>query len=69
MTENFYTSANHNTFGGHIYLSDFETDYAGKTNSHGSPIAQRIESDRRFDERCRKNIECRKYKKKKEGNK
>lgn len=62
MTENFYTgnhNITHTTFGGLIFLSDFETDYRGHDNNHGSPIAQRIESDRRFDEQCRKNEEFR----------
>ncbi len=62
MTD-FYTTVNykpnHSTFGGIIYQSDFETDYRGKDNKKGSSIAQRIISDRRFDEQCRKNIESR----------
>lgn len=47
----------HTTFGGRIYLSDFETDYKGKNNYNGSTIAQRIISDRNFDNQCRKNKE------------
>lgn len=47
----------HTTFGGNIYLSDFETDYRGKNNTNGSTIAQRISSDRKFDKQCRKNRE------------
>jgi hypothetical protein len=47
----------HTTFGGKIYLSDFETDYRGKNNTNGSIIAQRIISDRNFDKQCRKNRE------------
>ncbi len=62
MTD-FYTTGNynvdHSTFGGKIYLSDFETDYRGKDNNNGSSIAQRIVSDLIFDEQCRKNIENR----------
>lgn len=63
MTENFYTTrkfnVDHSTFRGLIYQSDFETDYRGKDNKNGSSFAQRIISDLRFDERCRKNIENR----------
>lgn len=68
MTKNFYTTENykvdHSTFGGKIYLSDFETDYRGKNSINGSSIAQRIVSDLRFDEQCRKNIENRERNKK-----
>jgi len=68
MTKNFYTTENykvdHSTFGGRIYLSDFETDYRGKDNKNGSSIAKRIVSDFIFDEKCRKNIENRKRNKK-----
>lgn len=35
----------HTKFGGIIYQSDFNTDYRGKDNIHGSPIASRIERD------------------------
>ncbi len=62
MTE-IYTTGNYNvdhtTFGGEIYLSDFETDYRGKDNRNGSFIAKRIVSDLNFDKQCRKNIENR----------
>jgi len=65
---NLYTTENykvdHSTFGGRIYLSDFETDYRGKDNNNGSSIAQRIASDLQFDEHCRKNIENRERNKK-----
>ncbi len=68
MTENFYITkkfnVDHSTFGGIIYQSDFETDYRGKNSNNGSSIAQRIASDLRFDERCRKNIENRERNKK-----
>ncbi len=68
MTENFYTTGNykidHSTFGGIIYQSDFETDYRGQDNNNGSSIAQRIVSDLKFDEQCRKNIENRERNKK-----
>lgn len=46
----------HTKFGGIIYPSDFNTDYRGKDNTHGSTIASRIISDKKFDEQCRKNI-------------
>lgn len=46
----------HTTFGGTIYLSDFETEYRGKSNSKGSVIAARILSDWKFDRQCGKNI-------------
>lgn len=63
MTENFYNTgtykSDHSTFGGLIYLSDFETDYRGKNNNHGSSIAQRIVSDKKFDDQCKRNIENR----------
>ena len=55
MTRNIITSSNYyepNTFGGYIYLSDFETDYKGK-NQEESSIAKRIASDWRFDNTCR----------------
>lgn len=55
QTPNSYTD--HSTFGGLIYPSDFETDYRGKDNTKGSPIAQRIASDQRFDNSCRVNRE------------
>ncbi len=54
----------HIHFGGIIYQSDFETDYRGKDNNNGSFIAQRIVSDLKFDEQCRKNIENRERNKK-----
>lgn len=61
MTERIYNiknyEADHTTFGGLIYPSDFNTDYRGKNNTKGSPIASRIASDNNFDKRCRKNRE------------
>ncbi len=49
MTEKFnkYNTykVDHTKFGGLIYPSDFNTDYRGKDNIHGSPIASRIERD------------------------
>ena len=47
------TSKNHkyaNTYGGKIRISDFCTDYEGSRN-----IAERIESDWRFDRSCTRN--------------
>lgn len=50
------------TFGGIIYQSDFDTDhrYNRKNAKTVSSIAQRIMSDQRFDEQCKRNIEMRK---------
>ncbi len=67
MTEIYRTgnyNVDHSTFGGVIYLSDFETDYRGRDNKNGSPIASRIASDYIFDKKCRKNIENRERNKK-----
>ena len=69
MTENYYTSSNyinHNTFGGLIRESDFNTDFRGKDQNESS-IAKRIASDWRFDKTCKVQAENRdrqaKYKK------
>ena len=43
---------NSNTYGGSIYISDFNTSYEGSHN-----IAERIMADWRFDEQCRKDYE------------
>lgn len=56
-------------FGGVIYASDFETDFRGKDELHGSPIAQRIMRDWRFDEQCRKNYLGRELNRKKKEEK
>ena len=60
MAENYYTTRNykpnHSTFGGRIYDYDF---YGHPTMSD---IAERIMSDWKFDEKCRKNIEYNKAK-------
>lgn len=54
MTETFNRygiyEPDHTTFGGFIYPSDFDTNHTSGT------IAKRIESDKRFDKQCRKNI-------------
>lgn len=54
MTETFYRTGiyevDHSTFGGIICASDFDR----KTTL--SDIASRIESDKKFNEQCRKNI-------------
>lgn len=55
----------HTKFGGFIKLSDFNTDYRGKDNTYGSPIAQRIILDWKFDEQCRKSIKSRNIRKNK----
>lgn len=39
----------HRHFGGKIYPSDFNADYKRKENRNGSPIASRIESDFRWE--------------------
>lgn len=53
MTENYYRTRNykpdHSTFGGKIYGYDF-------CYMTISDIAQRIISDWKFDEKCKKNI-------------
>lgn len=62
MPEEFYRTGHyetdHSTFGGLIYFTDFCTDYRGK-DERKSPIADRIISDWKFDEQCRKSIEQR----------
>lgn len=65
MTEKFnrynIREVDHTKFGGIIYESDFYTTKRKETNNYnGSPIADRIIRDRRFDERCKKNILSRK---------
>lgn len=55
---NIYTSENHNTFGGTLYDSDFNTTYSGTHN-----IASRIAADMRFDQKCKKNYEAKTRKK------
>ena len=65
MTESLHNTITRNnhynprTFGGVIYLSDYNTDCRKKNNTTGSPIAKRILSDRSFDHKCMKNIENR----------
>ena len=52
------TSKNHkyaNTYGGKIYQTDFCTEHP--RNSKFQSWADRIESDIRFDNDCRKNME------------
>lgn len=46
----------HRTFGGRIYASDFETEYAPRKsrNNEESRIANRIFQDWRFDDMCSK---------------
>ena len=57
MTRNYYTTGNyktdHSTFGGTINFSDFCTDYNRSEKSKS--WAERIVSDWKFDEQCRKN--------------
>lgn len=57
MTKTETTTRNHNTYGGKIYLSDFDT-----YNCRGY-ASSRIFSDWKFDEQCKKNYESRNRKK------
>ena len=61
MTRNYYITGNykpdHSTFGGIINFSDFCTDQNRSEKSKS--LAERIVSDWKFDEHCRKNIENR----------
>ena len=57
ITRNYYTTGNyktdHTTFGGTINFSDFCTDHNRSEKSKS--WAERIVSDWRFDEQCKKN--------------
>ena len=57
ITETFYRtgnySVNHSTFGGIINFSDFCTDHNRSEKSKS--WAERIMSDWKFDEQCKKN--------------
>ena len=57
MTRNYYTTGSYNpdysTFGGTINFSDFCTDHHRSEKSKS--WAERIVSDWRFDEQCKKN--------------
>ena len=55
---NIYTTENHNTFGGTLYDSDFDTDYPGTHN-----IASRIAAGMKFDQMCKKNYQIKTRKK------
>ena len=59
MTRNYYKTGNykpnHSTYGGIINFSDFCTDYNRSKKSKS--WAERIVSDWKFDEECRKNAE------------
>lgn len=55
---NIYALENHNTFGGTLYDSDFNTTYSGTHN-----IASRIAADMKFDKMCQKNYEVKTRKK------
>ena len=61
MTRNYYTTGNyktdHTTFGGTINFSDFCTDHNRSEKSKS--WAERIVSDWKFDEQCKKNTENR----------
>ena len=43
-------------FSGLITVEDFQTDYRGRDNSHGSTIAHRIAMDWKFDQKCKENL-------------
>ena len=57
MTRNYYTTGNYKTdnttFGGTINFSDFCTD--NNRSEKSKSWAERIVSDWRFDEQCKKN--------------
>ena len=57
MTRNYYTTGSYNpdhtTFGGTINFSDFCTD--NNRSEKSKSWAERIVSDWRFDEQCKKN--------------
>ncbi len=59
MTETIYKTGrykpDHTKFGGIIYPSDFNTDYRGKNNTKGSPVASRIAYDLRWEQERSKN--------------
>lgn len=61
MNKAFYKTgtlkADHTTYGGIIYPSDFNTDYRKKENANGSAIAARITLDKKFDRDLIKNRE------------
>lgn len=57
MTETNACIFTRNTFGGKIYLSDFDTEYCNGN------IASRIFSDWKFDEECKKNSENKEWRK------
>lgn len=61
MTKNYYIPSNyadHSTFGGEIYFSDFNTEYRGNDQKESS-IAKRIMSDWKFDQQCKHAIQSR----------
>ncbi len=53
--------ADHSTFGGLIFFSDFNTNCPGNGYVKSSRIARRIISDQIFDRHCAQNIENRKH--------
>ena len=55
---NIYTTEDHNTFGGTLYDSDFDTTYSGTHN-----IASRIAAYMKFDRMCQENYETKTRKK------
>lgn len=55
------SAADHSTFGGLIFFSDFNTSCQGNGYATSSRIARRIMSDQLFDRQCARNIETRKH--------
>ena len=55
----------HNTFGGYIYPSDFNTE-TGRHANNSISWADRIASDLKYDEQCKRNCESRKINNKEE---
>ncbi len=49
--------ADHTKFGGYVFPSDFHTGDRKQDNANGSPIANRIAKDQRFDMQCKRNKE------------
>lgn len=49
-----------NTFGGLIYLSDYNTEHKSRKISRASAVANRIAQDKCFDAQCKRNTEIRK---------
>ena len=61
MANDFYKTGkyyvDHSTFGGLIYLSDFNTEHKGTITKRSSTLATRILSDWSFDKQCARDKE------------